>query len=127
MAQELDLSKDIQHWDALKPELIKTWWSDLSKKFRLQKPASMASKLLWKTSILTWIISLLTHVKDNKEREFLFNAIERMPCVKKEADWALCLIENKDATHGERVAAFAIVEGTFSSGSFASIFWLKKQ
>ncbi|XP_004642401.1 ribonucleoside-diphosphate reductase subunit M2 [Octodon degus] len=68
-----------------------------------------------------------TYIKDSKEREFLFNAIETMPCVKKKADWALRWIGDKEATYGERVVAFAAVEGIFFSGSFASIFWLKKR
>lgn len=50
-----------------------------------------------------------------------------MPCVKKKADWALRWIGDKEATYGERVVAFAAVEGIFFSGSFASIFWLKKR
>ncbi|PKU42928.1 ribonucleoside-diphosphate reductase subunit m2 [Limosa lapponica baueri] len=68
-----------------------------------------------------------TYIKDSKEREFLFNAIETLPCVKKKADWAMCWIGDKKATYGERVVAFAAVEGIFFSGSFASIFWLKKR
>ncbi|KAM7079566.1 ribonucleoside-diphosphate reductase subunit M2 isoform 4-T5 [Molossus nigricans] len=68
-----------------------------------------------------------TYIKDSKEREFLFNAIETMPCVKKKADWALRWIGDQEATYGERVVAFAAVEGIFFSGSFASIFWLKKR
>lgn len=50
-----------------------------------------------------------------------------MPCVKKKADWALNWISSKTATFGERIIAFAAVEGIFFSGSFASIFWLKKR
>ncbi|KAB0400802.1 hypothetical protein E2I00_014964, partial [Balaenoptera physalus] len=88
-AEEVDLSKDIQHREALKPE---------ERHFTSHKPViSMASKLPWKTYIR----------KYSKEREFLFNAIETMPCVKKKADWALCWIEDKEATYGERVVAFA--------------------
>lgn len=60
-------------------------------------------------------------------RDFLFNAIETMPCVKKKADWALAWIANENAGFAERVVAFAAVEGIFFSGSFASIFWLKKR
>ena len=60
-------------------------------------------------------------------RRYLFNAIETMPCVKKKADWALKWIADKNATFGERIIAFAAVEGIFFSGSFASIFWLKKR
>ena len=60
-------------------------------------------------------------------RDFLFNAIETMECVKKKADWALAWIASPTATFGERIVAFAAVEGVFFSGSFASIFWLKKR
>ncbi|XP_053855794.1 ribonucleoside-diphosphate reductase subunit M2 B isoform X2 [Vidua macroura] len=68
-----------------------------------------------------------TYIKDPKKRDFLFNAIETMPCVKKKADWALKWIEDRESTFGERVVAFAAVEGIFFSGSFAAIFWLKKR
>jgi ribonucleoside-diphosphate reductase subunit M2 len=60
-------------------------------------------------------------------RDYLFNAIETLPCVKKKADWALKWIAHETATFGERVVAFAAVEGIFFSGSFAAIFWLKKR
>lgn len=60
-------------------------------------------------------------------RDYLFNAIETMPCVQKKADWALKWINHKTATFAERVIAFAAVEGIFFSGSFAAIFWLKKR
>lgn len=68
-----------------------------------------------------------TFSKDDAERDFLFNAVETLPCVKKKADWAMQWIGSKEATFGERVIAFAAVEGIFFSGSFASIFWLKKR
>jgi ribonucleoside-diphosphate reductase beta chain len=66
-----------------------------------------------------------TYVKDNNEKSRLFNAIETVPCVKKKAVWALRWIEN--GTFAERLVAFAAVEGIFFSGSFCSIFWLKKR
>ncbi|XP_066255762.1 ribonucleoside-diphosphate reductase subunit M2 B-like [Euwallacea similis] len=68
-----------------------------------------------------------TYISDPKEKEFLFNAIETLPCVRKKADWALTWISSKTSTFGERLVAFAAVEGIFFSGSFASIFWLKKR
>ncbi|XP_026645582.1 ribonucleoside-diphosphate reductase subunit M2 B isoform X3 [Microtus oregoni] len=68
-----------------------------------------------------------TYIRDPKKREFLFNAIETMPYVKKKADWALRWIADRKSTFGERVVAFAAVEGVFFSGSFAAIFWLKKR
>jgi ribonucleoside-diphosphate reductase subunit M2 len=60
-------------------------------------------------------------------RDYLFNAIETMPCVKKKADWAIRWINDEESAYGERVVAFAAVEGIFFSGSFAAIFWLKKR
>nr|XP_033321257.1 ribonucleoside-diphosphate reductase subunit M2 B isoform X2 [Megalopta genalis] len=68
-----------------------------------------------------------TYITDAKERDFLFNAIENLPCVAKKANWALNWINHESATFPERVIAFAAVEGIFFSGSFAAIFWLKKR
>jgi ribonucleoside-diphosphate reductase subunit M2 len=67
-----------------------------------------------------------TYIKDPAEREYLFDAIETIPCVKCKADWALKWISDQQLTFAERFVAFAPVEGIFFSGSFASIFWLKK-
>jgi len=68
-----------------------------------------------------------TYIQDPEEQHRLFNAIETMPCIKKKADWALRWISHKSASYAERIIAFAAVEGIFFSGSFASIFWLKKR
>ncbi|KAK5646960.1 hypothetical protein RI129_005424 [Pyrocoelia pectoralis] len=68
-----------------------------------------------------------TYINEPKQKDRLFNAIETMPCIAKKADWALNWIASEDATFAERVIAFAAVEGIFFSGSFASIFWLKKR
>jgi ribonucleoside-diphosphate reductase beta chain len=66
-----------------------------------------------------------TYVKDTNEKHRLFNAIETVPCVSRKAEWALRWIEN--GSFAERLVAFAAVEGIFFSGSFCSIFWLKKR
>ena len=63
----------------------------------------------------------------NVGKSTLFNAIEEIPCVKRKADWALKWMNKDTATFAERVVAFAVVEGIFFSGSFCSIFWLKKR
>ncbi|MCX2744499.1 ribonucleoside-diphosphate reductase small subunit [Mangrovivirga sp. M17] len=73
----------------------------------------------------TYSLLIDTYVKDGKEKDYLFNAIETMDCVKKKADWALRWIDN--GSFQERLVAFAAVEGIFFSGSFCSIFWLKKR
>ncbi len=66
-----------------------------------------------------------TYVKDAAEKDKLFHAVETVPCVKKKAEWALRWIAN--GSFAERLVAFAAVEGIFFSGSFCSIFWLKKR
>ncbi|MCA6078220.1 ribonucleotide-diphosphate reductase subunit beta [Fulvivirga sedimenti] len=73
----------------------------------------------------TYSLLIDTYVKDPVEKDKLFNAIETMDCVKKKADWALRWID--EGNFQERLIAFAAVEGIFFSGSFCSIFWLKKR
>ena len=70
---------------------------------------------------------IATYVKDMEKQKYLFNAINTIPSVKKKADWALKWINSKDAPFANRVIGFAAVEGIFFSGSFCSIFWLKKR
>ncbi|KAK4946734.1 Ribonucleotide-diphosphate reductase (RNR), small subunit [Elasticomyces elasticus] len=68
-----------------------------------------------------------TYIKDNKQKTYLFDAIDTIPCIRKKADWALTWISDKDSSFAQRLVAFAAVEGIFFSGSFASIFWLKSK
>lgn len=146
-AEEVDLSKDLQHWESLKDDeryfishvLAFFAASDgivnenLVERFTQEVQVTEARCFygfqIAMENIHSEMYSLLidTYIKDPKEREFLFNAVETLPCVKKKADWALNWIGNKDAQFGERVVAFAAVEGIFFSGSFAAIFWLKKR
>jgi len=62
----------------------------------------------------TYSLLIDTYVKDNKEKDGLFHAIETMDCVKKKADWALRWID--EGNFQERLIAFAAVEGIFFSG-----------
>jgi ribonucleoside-diphosphate reductase beta chain len=73
----------------------------------------------------TYSLLIDTYVKDTAEKNRLFHAIETMDLVKKKADWALRWIDK--GSFAERLIAFAAVEGIFFSGSFCSIFWLKKR
>jgi len=73
----------------------------------------------------TYSLLIDTYIKDSAEKTHLFNAFETLDCVKKKADWALRWIEK--GSFAERLVAFAAVEGIFFSGSFCSIFWLKKR
>jgi ribonucleoside-diphosphate reductase beta chain len=73
----------------------------------------------------TYSLLIDTYIKDPKEKDKLFNALETVPCVTKKGEWALRWIQSGNFT--ERLLAFAAVEGIFFSGSFCSIFWLKKR
>jgi len=73
----------------------------------------------------TYSLLIDTYIKDSAEKNHLFNAIETLDCVKRKADWALRWIDK--GSFAERLVAFAAVEGIFFSGSFCSIFWLKKR
>jgi ribonucleoside-diphosphate reductase beta chain len=73
----------------------------------------------------TYSLLIDTYIKDSAEKNHLFNAIDTLECVRKKADWALRWIEK--GSFAERLVAFAAVEGIFFSGSFCSIFWLKKR
>ncbi len=66
-----------------------------------------------------------TYIKSPTEKDYLFHALETVPCVTKKGEWALRWISQGD--FNERLVAFAAVEGIFFSGSFCSIFWLKKR
>jgi ribonucleoside-diphosphate reductase beta chain len=73
----------------------------------------------------TYSLLIDTYIKDPIEKDKLLRAIETIDCVKKKAEWALRWIESDNFV--ERLIAFAAVEGIFFSGSFCSIFWLKKR
>ena len=73
----------------------------------------------------TYSLLIDTYIKDEKEKDNLFKAIDVFPAIKKKADWALQWIESD--SFAERLIAFAAVEGIFFSGSFCAIFWLKKR
>jgi len=73
----------------------------------------------------TYSLLIDTYIKDPKEKDYLFNALETVPAVQKKGEWALRWINSDN--FAERLIAFAAVEGIFFSGSFCSIFWLKKR
>lgn len=73
----------------------------------------------------TYSLLIDTYIKDSAEKDRLLNAIDTIPCVRKKAEWALRWIDN--GSFAERLIAFAAVEGIFFSGSFCSIYWLKKR
>ena len=74
----------------------------------------------------TYSLLIDTYIKDQNEKAFLFNAVQNIPVIRKKAAWAIKWINDCDS-FAERLVAFAAVEGIFFSGSFCSIFWLKKR
>merc|ERR1711884_545422 len=146
-AEEVDLSKDTKDWEGLKKDeryfishvLAFFAASDgivnenLVERFmqEVQVPEARCfyGFQIAIENIHSEMYSLLidTYIKDGKEKENLFNAIETIPAVQKKAKWALRWINAGNASYAERVVAFAAVEGIFFSGSFAAIFWLKKR
>uniref|UniRef100_F6TAK8 Uncharacterized protein n=2 Tax=Ciona intestinalis TaxID=7719 RepID=F6TAK8_CIOIN len=145
--EEVDLSKDMVHWEALKPNERKfishvlAFFAasdgivneNLVERFAQEVQITEARFFygfqIAIENIHSEMYSLLinTYIRDTHEREFLFNAIETLPCVRKKAEWALKWISDSESTYAERIIAFASVEGIFFSGSFAAIFWLKKR
>ncbi|CBW26530.1 putative ribonucleoside-diphosphate reductase small chain subunit [Halobacteriovorax marinus SJ] len=74
----------------------------------------------------TYSLLIDTYVKDPKEKDELFHAVTHFPFVEKKADWAMKWMQSK-RSFAERLIAFAAIEGIFFSGSFCSIYWLKKR
>ncbi|POY73583.1 hypothetical protein BMF94_3116 [Rhodotorula taiwanensis] len=147
-AEEMDLSKDMNHWDTklkddekyfIKHVLAFFAASDgivnenLVERFagevQIAEARCFYGFQIMMENIHSEVYSLLidTYVREPEERTKLFNAIDTIPCIKKKADWAMRWISDDRSIFGERLVAFAAVEGIFFSGSFASIFWLKKR
>jgi len=146
-AEEVDLSKDMAHWEKLsdgerhfiKHVLAFFAGSDgivmenLAVRF-MREVQWPEAKLFYSVQnfiegVHSEMYSLLieTYIADQEEKTNLFKAIKTIPCVQKKADWALAWIDNKDATFATRLVGFAAVEGIFFSGAFCAIFWLKQR
>lgn len=144
--QEVDLSKDISHWENKLTDNERFFIKNILAFFAasdgivnenlainfLNEVQYTEAKFFYGFQIMmenihSQMYSLLidTYVRDTKERQECFNAIEYMPPVKKKAEWALKWIESDSFV--ERLIAFVAVEGIFFSGSFCSIFYLKSR
>ncbi|CEP62772.1 uncharacterized protein LALA0_S06e03444g [Lachancea lanzarotensis] len=147
-AEEIDLSKDIHDWNNRMNENERYFLSRVLAFFAASdgivnenlvenfsaEVQSPEAKCFYGFQIMmenihseTYSLLIDTYIKDPKESEFLFNAIETIPQIKEKAQWAIRWIQDEEALFGERLVAFAAVEGVFFSGSFAAIFWLKKK
>lgn len=144
-AEEIDLSDDLAHWDKLNPgekhfiSYVLAFFAasdgivnenlavNFMKEVQIPEARCFYGFQIAMENIHAEVYSLLlqTYVKEPKERDFLFSAIETIPSVKRKAEWALKWIDKGSFAH--RLVAFMAVEGIFFSGSFCSIFWLKKR
>jgi len=144
-AEEIDLSPDLKDWEKLNNDerhFIKHVLAffaasdgivnenlavNFMKEVQLPEARCFYGFQIMIENIHSETYSLLidTYIKDPVEKNRLFNALETVPCVQKKAEWALRWINN--GSFAERLVAFAAVEGIFFSGSFCSIFWLKKR
>jgi ribonucleoside-diphosphate reductase subunit M2 len=146
-AEEIDLSKDLTHWDSLHADekhfisMILAFFAasdgivleNLASRFMSEIQVSEARAFygfqIAMENIHSQTYSLLieTYIKDGEEKHKLFNAIEHFPCIKKKSDWAQKWIHDNRSSFATRLVAFACVEGIFFSGAFCSIYWLKKR
>merc|ERR1719465_203060 len=74
----------------------------------------------------TYSLLIEQYIRDDTERDTVFQAVETMPAVRRKAEWALQWM-NDENCFAERLVAFAAVEGILFSGAFCSIYWLKKR
>lgn len=146
-AEEIDLSKDMKHWDNLNPDekhfisMILAFFAasdgivleNLGMRFmseiQLAEARAFYGLQITMENIhsITYSTLIDTYIKDKTEKHKLFNALNEYPCIKKKADWAIKWIQDKRSSFATRLVAFAVVEGIFFSGAFCSIFWLKKR
>jgi ribonucleoside-diphosphate reductase subunit M2 len=146
-AEEIDLTKDLAHWEALNKDeqtfisMILAFFAasdgivleNLAMRFmsdvQLSEARAFYGFQIAMENIHSESYSLLieTYIKDSLEKDRLFNAIENFPCIQKKALWAQKWIGDNRSSFAKRLVAFACVEGIFFSGAFCSIYWLKKR
>jgi ribonucleoside-diphosphate reductase subunit M2 len=146
-AEEIDLSKDLTHWESLNADekhfvsMILAFFAasdgivleNLAVRFMSDIQVSEARAFygfqIAMENIHSQTYSLLieTYIKNEEEKMKLFQAIDHYPCIKKKSDWAQKWIKDNRSGFATRLVAFACVEGIFFSGAFCSIFWLKKR
>ncbi|MDA7464327.1 ribonucleotide-diphosphate reductase subunit beta [Candidatus Poseidonia alphae] len=146
-AEEIDLSKDLVHWEHLNKDekffishilaffaasdgiVLENLASRFMGEVQLSEARAFYGFQIAMENIHSETYSLLidTYIKDREEKMTLFRAIDNFPCIKKKADWAIKWINDKRSSFATRLIAFACIEGIFFSGAFCSIFWLKKR
>lgn len=146
--EEVDLSKDIDDWnnklndnerlyienvlaffaasDGLVDEnLVNRFYNDV----KIPEARTFYTFQMAIESVHSEMYSLMidTFVKDQNRRNVLFDGMNKIPAIKKKADWTVKWMEDKNSQFALRLIAFAIIEGVYFSSAFASIFWLKER
>lgn len=75
----------------------------------------------------TYALMIDTYIRNKNEKNEYLDAVQKMPCIKKKADWAFKWIHDHNSQFAHRLLAFAAVEGIFFSGAFCAIYWLKER
>jgi ribonucleotide reductase beta subunit family protein with ferritin-like domain len=146
-AEEVDLSKDLDHWNQLNNDerhfisMILAFFAasdgivleNLAIRFMNEIQISEARAFygfqIAMENIHSETYSLLieTYIRNNEEKHNLFNALTNYECIQNKGRWAQKWIYDRESNFAKRLVAFACVEGIFFSGAFCSIFWLKKR
>jgi ribonucleoside-diphosphate reductase subunit M2 len=146
-AQEVDLSKDLTHWNSLTKDekyfisMVLAFFAasdgivleNLGLRFMSEVQIAEAKAFYGFQIAMENIHSIMysqlieTYVSEPSEKSKLFNALENFDCIKKKADWAIKWIHDKESDFATRLVAFACVEGIFFSGAFCAIYWMKKR
>lgn len=144
-AEEIDLSEDVKHWETLNDNerhfisMILAFFAASDGIVNENLATNMVNavqyaeaKFYYGFQIMvenihseTYSLLIDTYIKNPAEKDRLFHAHDTIPAIKKKAEWAMRWIDK--GTFVEKLIAFAAVEGIFFSGSFCSIFWLKKR
>ena len=146
-AEEIDLSKDTKDWNTLSADekyyisMILAFFAasdgivmeNLAERFMSDVQVAEARAFygfqIAMENIHSQVYSMLidSYIKNDSEKDVLFNAIANYPCIKQKADGAQKWIKDSESSFAQRLVAFACVEGIFFSGAFCSIFWMKKR
>jgi ribonucleoside-diphosphate reductase subunit M2 len=149
-AEEIDFSKDLEHWEKKLTsneryfiERIIAFFAgsdgivleNLMGNFcnEVQVPEARCvygfQAMIENIHSETYSLLIDKYIRDETHKNYLFNAINNIPAIKKKADWAIKWMDSKvdGIRFAHRLVAFSIVEGVFFSGAFCAIYWLKQR